>query len=131
MPILATALTAALGIGWKWLATRASTDDVAAKVAEFSSAAKAAQSSALTCETDINIQASLLHELSLMALESWSSAEVDRQYSKSPRRAEYMDRARRFYRREYETQLLTHANNPAEALRLTMLAVWRPDKEGN
>jgi hypothetical protein len=131
MPILATALTAALGIGWKWLATRASMEDVAAKVAEVSIAAKAAQSSALTCETDAKQQALQLHELSVMALETWSQQEVERQYSKSPRKSEYMDRARRFYQREYETQLLTHANNPAEALRLTMLAVWRPDREGN
>lgn len=130
MPILATILTTALGVGWKWLASRASTGEVAAKVAEVSIAAKAAQASALTCETDLRRTDSLTRELLSMELESWSQLEIERQYGKSPRKSEYMDRARRFYQREFETQLLTHANNPAEALRLTRLAVWRPDKEG-
>lgn len=131
MPMLATALTAALGLGWAWLQTRVSTTELAAKVEPAVTAAKAAQASALTCETDIRRQDLLLQELLSMALDSWSQSEVDRQYSKSPRRAEYLDRAKKFYAREFADQLELHKNNPAEALRRTKLTVWRPDREGN
>lgn len=129
MPILATAITAAGAVGWGWISTRTSVAEVAPLIAAVSTAAKSAQSTALTCETDTKIVKALAVELARTQIEMWGQSEVDRAYSKSPRRAEYIERSRRFYLASFEDHLDRNPNDIAAALRRARQAVWRPDRD--
>ena len=129
MPMLATGVTTVTALGWTWISSRTSVAEVAPKIAEVSTAAKAAQSSALTCEVEAKMAYALGIETARAQLDTWALAEVDRQYSRSPRRVEYIERARRFYAAAFDTYLEKNPNDPANALRRARLTVWRPDRE--
>jgi thioredoxin-like negative regulator of GroEL len=129
MPILATGLTGVLGLGWGWIASRTSLTEVAPKIAEVNISAKAAQSAALTCEVEAKMAHALALETARTQLETWAVSEVDRQYSRSPRRGEFIERARRFYGAAFDTFLEKNPNDPATALRRARQAIWRPDRE--
>jgi hypothetical protein len=117
MPILATGLTGVLGLGWGWIASRTSLTEVAPKIAE------------VTCEVEAKMAHALALETARTQLETWAVSEVDRQYSRSPRRGEFIERARRFYGAAFDTFLEKNPNDPATALRRARQAIWRPDRE--
>lgn len=103
--------------------------EVAPKIAEVGLSAKAAQSSAFTCEVEAKLAHALALETARTQLETWAVSEVDRAYSRSPRRGEYVERARRFYAAAFDTYLEKNPNDPATALRRARQAIWRPDRE--
>lgn len=129
MPMLATGITTVTALGWAWISSRTSVAEVAPKIAEVNSTAKAAASSALSCDVQAKMAVGLALETARAQLDTWAVAEVDRQYSRSPRRGEYIERARRFYAAAFETHLEKNPNDPATALRRARQAVWRPDRE--
>lgn len=129
MPFLATGITTITAFGWGWLSSRTSMSEVAPKIAEVSIAAKAAQAATLRCEIDTAQAKALAVEIAHTELELWGQAEVDRQYRQSPRRTEYIERAKRFYLAAFDSYLDRNPNDPAAALRRARQSVWRPDRD--
>lgn len=129
MPMLATGVTTITALGWTWISSRTSVAEVSPKIAEVSSTAKAAASSALSCEVQAKMAQALALETARAQLETWAVSEVDRQYSRSPRRGEYIERARRYYAAAFDSYLEKNPNDPANALRRARQAIWRPDRE--
>jgi hypothetical protein len=129
VPVILTAAATSATTTWGWIKSRTSVEEIRPLLVEVTIAAKAAQSQGFTNHQDLAAQQSLALELSKSLIELHAQAEVDRAYGKSPRRPEYIERARRFYLRELERLLVLHRNDPAEAVRLTRLAVWRPDRD--
>jgi hypothetical protein len=127
-PVVSIAMTTVAGFGFRWVLSRTSIEDVAPLIAKSNIAAAEAQSSALHCSSLAEVQSAQLTQITKMLLDTWAIAEVDRAYSKSPRRSEYIDSARKFFAREYSDQLERHANDPARALELARAAEWRPDR---
>lgn len=125
-PAFSIGLTTVVGFGAKWIMSRTSIEDVAPLIADVRTKAAEAQSTAFHGCSLATEQASQLEQMRLMLLDVWATAEVDRAYSKSPRRSEYIESARRFYQRTYHEALRT--NQPAAALELTHSAEWRPDR---
>lgn len=129
IPVVLTAAATSLTTTWTWIKSRTSVDEVRPLIVEATVIARAAQSQGFTAHQDVIALKALATELAKTTIDLHAQAEVERAYSKSPRRVEYMDRARRFYARELERRLSEHPNNPAEAMRFTRLAVWRPDRD--
>lgn len=129
IPVVLTAAATSLTTTWGWIRSRTSVDEIRPLIVEVSITAKAAQSQGFTTHQEVLALKALAAELAKATIELHAQIEVDRAYSKSPRRNEYIDRARRFYARELERRLTEHPNNPAEAVRFTRLAVWRPDRD--
>lgn len=129
MPFLATGITTVGAVSWGWISSRTSIAEVAPKIAEVATAAKAAQAGVLHCDTEAAAARALALETASIQLEMWAHAEVDRAYSKSPRRSEYMERARRFYLAAFEQNLERYPHDTATALRRARQAVWRPDRD--
>ena len=129
MPFLATGITTVGAISWGWISSRTSLAEVAPQIAEVGAAAKAAQSGVLTCDNDAKAAKALALETASIQLEMWAQAEVERAYSKSPRRSEYIERARRFYLAAFEQNLERYPHDTATALRRARQAVWRPDRD--
>lgn len=129
LPFLATGITTITAFGWGWLSSRTSMSEVAPKLAEVSMAAKAAQSAVLRCDVETGSAKALAVEIARTELELWGQAEVDRQYPKSTRRTEYIERAKRFYLAAFDDYLDRNPNDPATALRRARQAVWRPDRD--
>lgn len=127
--MLATGITTITALGWGWLSTRTSMNEVAPRIAEVSTAAKAAQSGVLSCDSKAAMAMAVAVETARTQLEIWGQVEVDRQYSKSPRRVEYIERARRYYVAAFESYLDRNPNDPATALRRARQSVWRPDRD--
>lgn len=128
IPVVLTAAATSLTTTWTWIKTRTSVDEVRPLIVEAKIVAKAAQEQAFSNQQEARKLRHLAMELAKATIDLHAQAEVERAYSKSPRRVEYMDRARRFYARELERLLTEHPNSPADAVRLTRLAVWRPDR---
>ncbi len=129
VPVVLTAAATSATTTWGWIKSRTSVDEIRPLIADVSITAKAAQSQGFGHHQSIIALQQLALELSKATIELHAQIEVDRAYSKSPRRNEYIDRARRFYARELERRLVEHPNNPADAVRFTRLAVWRPDRD--
>lgn len=129
MPFLATGVTTITAFGWGWVSSRTSMREVAPKIAEVSMAAKAAQSAVLRCDVETSTAKALAIEIAKTELELWGQAEVDRQYQKSPRRIEYIERAKRFYLASFDSYLDRNPNDPATALRRARQSIWRPDRD--
>lgn len=129
VPIIGTGALSALGLGWTWLHSRTSMVEVAPKIAEVAISAKAAQSDAHHCAVEVESVKALALETARTQLETWAVAEVDRQYSRSSRRAEYIERARRFYLAAFEMYLERNPNEAAKALSRARQSIWRPDRE--
>ena len=129
LPILGTGALSALGLGWGWLHSRTSLDEVAPRIAEVSIAAKAAQSSGLHNETELAQVKALAVENARLQLQLWGQAEVTRAYARSPNLANYIERARRYYLAAFDDYLERNPNDPAAALRRATQLTWRPDRE--
>ena len=129
VPVVLTAAATAATTTWGWIRSRTSVDEVRPLLVDVTLVAKEAQSQGHTNHGEILALQALALEMAKTLIELHAQAEVDRAYAKSPRRAEYIERARRFYAREFERRLAEHGANPAEALRLSRLAVWRPDRD--
>lgn len=129
VPVILTAAATSLTTTWGWIRSRTSVEEVRPLLADVTIIAKAAQSQGFANHQDTVALQQLAAELARATIELHAQAEVDRAYSKSPRRPEYIERARRFYARELERRLVEHPSNPAEAVRFTRLAVWRPDRD--
>lgn len=129
MPILATGVTTIGAFGWGWISSRTSMAEVAPKIAEIGLSAKAAQAAVLHLEVETAAAKALALETAKMQLEMWGQAEVERAYSKNPRRTEYIERARRFYIASFETHLERNPNDVAAAVRRARQAIWRPDRD--
>lgn len=130
LPYAVAGLFTLLGFGSKWLEARASREDVGAAVGGVATVAQAAQAAA---HHAASLADGHVHELAAL----WSHVvairaelAVWRQYSRADAstRSGYVASAQAFYAREYEVQLRTHANDPAEAARLALLAPWRPER---
>ena len=129
IPVVLTAAATSATTTWGWIKSRTSVQEVQPLLVDVTIVAKAAQSQGFSNHQDILALQSLANELASTVIALHAQAEVDRAYSKSPRRTEYMDRAQRFYARELDRRFAEHRNDPAEAVRLTRLAVWRPDRD--
>jgi hypothetical protein len=129
VPVVLTAAATAATTTWGWIRSRTSVDEVRPLIVGATLIAKEAQSQGHTNHGEILALQALGVELAKTAIALHAQAEVDRAYSKSPRRVEYIDRAQRYYARELERQLTAHGVNTGEALRLARLAVWRPDRD--
>lgn len=129
VPVILTAAGTSLTTTWGWVRSRTSVDEMRPLIVDVSLIAKEAQSQGHTNHGQILALQEMAGELAKTAIELHAQAEVDRAYSASKRRGEYIERARRFYARELERQLAAHPGNPGEALRLSRLAVWRPDRD--
>jgi hypothetical protein len=129
IPVVLTAAVTSLTTTWGWIRSRTSVEEIRPLLTDVTIVAKAAQSQGFSTYQDVLALKSLGNELAKSVVDLHAQSEVDRAYSKSPRRNEYIDRARRFYARELERRLTEHPNNPAEAVRFTRLAVWRPDRD--
>lgn len=128
MPMLATGITTVTALGWTWISSRTSMTEVAPEIAKVNLSAKAAQSSALTCELEAKMAHALAVETAQMALSAWAVSEVDRQYSRSQQRGEYIQRAREFYQAAFERYMEKYPTDPAKALARAREAGWRPDR---
>ena len=129
IPVILTAAATSFTTTLGWIKTRTSVDEVRPLIVDVSIIAKAAQSQGFSNHQTLVQLQQLSAELAKATIELHAQAEVDRAYSKSPRRYEYIERARRFYQRELDRRLTEHPSNPADAVRLTRLAVWRPDRD--
>jgi hypothetical protein len=129
MPFLATGITTVTALGWGWLSSRTSMTDVAPRIAEAAASAKAAQIAVLHCDVETSTAKALAIEVAKTQLELWGQAEVDRAYPKTPHRAEYIERARRYYLASFDAYLDRNPNDPATALRRARQSVWRPDRD--
>lgn len=128
VPVILTAAATSATTTWGWIRSRTSVDEIRPLIIDVTIIAKASQSQGFANHQDIAALQQLTLELSKSVIELHAQAEVERAYGKSPRKPEYIERARRFYLRELERLLVLHRNDPSEAVRLTRLAVWRPDR---
>jgi hypothetical protein len=129
IPVVLTAAATSATTTWGWIKSRTSVDEIRPLITDVTIIAKAAQSQGFSNHQVLLQLQQLSAELARTTIELHAQAEVDRAYGKSPRRPEYIERARRFYQRELDRRLAEHPSNPAEAVRFTRLAVWRPDRD--
>ena len=129
VPVILASVATSATTTWSWIKSRTSVDEIRPLIVDVTVMAKASQSQGFSNHQDVAALQSLTLELSKTVIELHAQAEVERAYGKSPRKPEYIERARRFYLRELERLLVLHRNDPAEAIRLTRLAVWRPDRD--
>jgi hypothetical protein len=129
VPVVLTAAATSATTTWGWIRSRTSVEEIRPLIVDVTIVAKAAQSASFSNEQELHAQQRVTLELCKVATELHAQSEVERAYGSSKRRIEYMDRSRRFYLRELERLLAEHRSDPAEALRLTRLAVWRPDRD--
>jgi len=118
------------GLGYKWAESRASRTTVATEIARYATVSAEVRRQAAHGATLVDD-----HERQLAQLWEWQIAAqaellVHRSYGRldAARRAELIERAKRFYAHEWEAQRERHANDLAEAARQTMLIEWRPDR---
>lgn len=122
----------AAGTAWttaaSWIKTRTSVDEIRPLIGECNALAKGAQDQLKTQHAQIYTLQETGQTLAEMVVELHAQAEVVRAYSGSKRLPEYVERARKFYRAEFERQQVEHPHELVRALQLTRLAVWRPDR---
>lgn len=137
----------AAGTAWTttvtWFRTRTSAEEVRpeikrqidalapalAKCAEGVEGAKDAQAQAAVQHVQIFALQQTALSMAATLIELHAQAEVVRAYGHSPQVSAYIERARRFYTREFKRQQTEHPNDIVQALELTKLAVWRPDRD--
>jgi hypothetical protein len=129
-PYALAGVVAAIGFGWRWFESRTSREDVAALITTATSSAAAAQATAHSAASLAKTHTVELVEVWKHVVAMRAELKVLRAYGRAdgPTRSRYIDEAQAFYAREYEIQLASNRNNPAEAVRLALLAVWRPDR---
>jgi hypothetical protein len=130
LPYAVAGLFALLGFGWRWIESRASREDVGAAVGVAVAAANSAAADAHHAASLADGHSAELAALWLYVVAMRAELQVLREYARADgaTRGHYVELAQRYYAREYELQLSTHRNNPAEAARLALLAQWRPDR---
>lgn len=129
VPVILTAAATSATTTWGWIKSRTSVEEIRPLIVDVTIVAKAAQSQGFSNHQALVALQSLSAEMARSVIELHAQSEVERAYGKSPRKPEYIERARRFYVRELERRLAEHRSDPAEAIRLTRLAVWRPDRD--
>ena len=114
-----------------WVTTRPSRDEMSKAVEPAMSASRAAQSDVLTCSSLAASLEKLAEQQGLVTAELWGQAVVERAYNGSPRRQEYIERARNYYRRNFKRlyESPEFRGRPSQALEQTLLLTWRPDRE--
>lgn len=129
LPYITGAAIAGVGFSTRWLESRVSREDLGAAIGAVKPVAAAAQATAFHAESLAQDHAEQLAVLwrHVIAIEAELTVYRDFGRADPARRGRLIEAARRFYTVEYETQLRTHANDPAEAARLAMLTLWRPD----
>lgn len=134
---IAAGLATILGSWWTygsvWVKTRTSLDavriELAPDIGKIATAAAAAQSDVHHAANDAAQAKAIALELVLTELELWGQAEVERAYRDSPRRSEYIHRARSFYVAAFKERMAVDPSNPADALARARLRTWRPDRD--
>lgn len=130
MPYVLAGVVTACGFGFRWFASRASSDELATQIGSLKSDAAAIQSTAFSGESIAKDDAKQLAKLWPCIVTLQAELLVYRMYGRAAtdptRRGPLIESAKAFYTREFETQLKEHANDPAEALRIAMLARWSP-----
>jgi hypothetical protein len=114
-----------------WVTTRPSRDEMSKAVVDATVAARAAQSDVLVCSSLAGALEKLAEQQGLATAELWGQAVVERAYNNSPRRQEYFERARHYYRRNFKRlyESPEFRGRPAQALEQVLLLTWRPDRE--
>ena len=117
-------------VTYRWFGSRASIDDVGAKVGEVSNVASAAQAAAHHASSIADGHAIELHALWYHIIAMHAELKVSREYGRqdAATRSRYVEQAQSFYAVRFEEQLRINANAPAEAARLALLQQWRPDR---
>jgi hypothetical protein len=131
VPYVVAGIIALLGFGYRWIESRASREYVGEKVGEAVSGVKTIEANAFHATSLADAHERQLAALWLHAVTTDADLIVYREHGRAAadpaKRGPMIEAARRFYLREYEVQLRTHANDPAEAARLALLAPWRPE----
>jgi len=124
------AVLAAVLFTYRWFGSRASIDDVGTAVAVVSLDTKAAQKDAHHAASLADDHTKELHSMWWHIVAMRAELRVLREYGRqdAPTRSKYIEQAQGFYELQFEAQLKTHANDPAEAARLALLETWRPDR---
>lgn len=128
LPYATAAALAGLGLGTRWFESRVSRTDLGDAVGAVATQAAAAQATAYHGASLADAHAEQLAAVwdHVVAIEAELLVYRDHGAAPPAKRGRLLDEARRFFAREYVTQLATHANDPAEAARLALLAPWRP-----
>lgn len=115
-------------LGYGWAESRASRVTVSSEIARYASSVAEVRRQAAHGATLADDHARQLAQLWEWQIAAQAELLVHRSYGRvdAARRGELIERAQRFYQREWEMQRARHANDLAEAARLTMLAEWRP-----
>lgn len=114
-----------------WVSSRPSRDEMSGEIAKANIAAKAAQSDTLSASNAAEQALALATETARQSAELWGQAVVERAYNNSPRRAEYIERARNYYRDRFDAfrKSTEFRGDPAGALqRAIKESPWRPDR---
>lgn len=128
IPVAMIAAGTAWTTAYSWIKTRTSVDEIKPLISDCNVIAKDAQDQTKTQHVQIfALQQSVL-TLAEMVVELHAQAEVERAYSGNKHFPAYVERARKFYRAEFERQQVEHPHEIMRALQLTRLAVWRPDR---
>jgi hypothetical protein len=127
---ISAAAVACCGLGFVWLQTRASIKDIGDAVGPANTAAAAAQSTAHHAANVAEEALKLSVETARMQAELWGQAVVERAYNSSPRRQEYIERARAFYVNAFDDLRRTpqYENDPVGAIERVRRLTWRPDR---
>lgn len=128
IPVAMIAAGTAWTTAYSWIQTRTSVDEVRSLIGACNALAKDAQDQVETQHVQIFALQQTALTLAEMAVELHAQAEVERAYAGSRHFAQYVERARKFYRAEFERQRVEHPHEIVRALQLTRLAVWRPDR---
>lgn len=128
LPYVTGACIAALGFSTRWLESRVSREELATAIGEVAGVARAAQSTAFHADSLVSEHADQLGVMWRRIVMLEAELMVYRDYGRADpqKRGRLIEGARRFYSQEFETQLRTRANDPAEAARLAFLTPWRP-----
>jgi Zn-dependent metalloprotease len=129
VPVVTIAAATAWTTTATWIRTRTSTDEVTKMTADCTTIAKEAQDQTKTQHVQIFALQQTALTMADTLIELHAQAEVERAYSGSKRLPEYIDRARKFYKAEFERQQADHPNDIVRALTLARVAVWRPDRD--
>jgi hypothetical protein len=127
-PYIVAGIITLCGFGSRWIISRTSIDEVKQEIrlSDVKEIAEAGQRLGTHCDSIVQLHDAQIQELGKTIVLIWADSEVDRAYSRSPRRSEYIESARKFYAREYQAQLKSNPTNPALALEITRSVEWQP-----
>lgn len=128
LPYAVAGLWALLGGGFGWIESRPSRKEMGDKVGDAVALARAAQTDAHTGSSLARDHAKELRAIWIHIVDMEAELKVWREHSRlePEKRNQLIQEAKGFYERELTTQLKEHADDPGEAVRLALLARWRP-----